>query len=519
MRLQKITAADIDAVLRQKDGSFIKICCYEYSSQYLKEMCEAGYAMDYIDRIVDANARSQGNHSVMGADVEVCGEDYLEEVDFGEVLLVITSDYYKEAYEKLSLNRRLNAVIDTVYYFSNRETEYEEEYRERYKDTLLEDMILFRSGPHASAYVKGMDFADNARALFEYMLNNHYNEKYRLVWLVKDPDAFRQYEDVKNVEFIAYDWSLAEDKEKRSRYYHALCLSKYIFFTDAYGFARNSRGDQIRVQLWHGCGFKTRVNFVRCEKRYEYTTVISDIYSKIHQDIYGLREDQMLVTGYAKEDWLFHPAEDFWRKLEIPQAHKYIFWLPTFRMASEGLHNLNEFELSDQTGLPIINSHEELVQLGGLLRERDAVLILKLHPFQDREKIGRIDAGNIVILDNDLLAEYDIHINQLLGYADALISDYSSAAVDYMLLDRPIGFTLDDVEEYAQSRGFVFENIKEWLPGKEIFTFDDFCSFISEMADDVDSSEKKRRELRDKMHLYHDDQSCRRIAEALKILI
>lgn len=519
MRLQKITAADIDAVLRQKDGSFIKICCYEYSSQYLKEMCEAGYAMDYIDRIVDANARSQGNHSVMGADVEVCGEDYLEEVDFGEVLLVITSDYYKEVYEKLSLNRRLNAVIDTVYYFSNRETEYEEEYRERYKDTLLEDMILFRSGPHVSAYVKGMDFADNARALFEYMLNNHYNEKYRLVWLVKDPDAFRQYEDVKNVEFIAYDWSLAEDKEKRSRYYHALCLSKYIFFTDAYGFARNSRGDQIRVQLWHGCGFKTRVNFVRCEKRYEYTTVISDIYSKIHQDIYGLRKDQMLVTGYAKEDWLFHPAEDFWRKLEIPQAHKYIFWLPTFRMASEGLHNLNEFELSDQTGLPIINSYEELTQLDGLLCKLGVVLILKLHPFQDREKIGRIDTENIVVLDNALLAENDIHINQLLGYADALISDYSSAAVDYLLLDRPIGFTLDDVEEYAQSRGFVFENIKEWLPGMEIFTFDDFCSFISEMADDVDSSEKKRRELRDKMHLYHDDQSCRRIAEALKILI
>ena len=91
------------------------------------------------------------------------------------------------------------------------------------------------------------------------------------------------------------------------------------------------------MQLWHGCGFKTRVNFVRCEKRYEYTTVISELYAKIHQDIYGLREDQILVTGYAKEDWLFHPVKEVWEALPIPRAEKYIFWLPTFRMAKNGL--------------------------------------------------------------------------------------------------------------------------------------------------------------------------------------
>ena len=36
-------------------------------------------------------------------------------------------------------------------------------------------MILFRSGPHASAYIKGMDFSDNARALFEYMIQYQMN--------------------------------------------------------------------------------------------------------------------------------------------------------------------------------------------------------------------------------------------------------------------------------------------------------------------------------------------------------
>ena len=145
------------------------------------------------------------------------------------------------------------------------------------------------------------------------------------------------------------------------------------------------------------------------------------------------------------------------------------------------------------------------------------VLVLKLHPVQDREKIGRVDMENIIALDNGLLADLDIQINQLLGHADALISDYSSAAVDYMLLDRPIGFTLDDVEEYAQSRGFVFQNIKEWLPGKELFSFEDFCSFVREIGADIDSTREKRKRLKEKMHRYGDGNNCKRIAEALRI--
>lgn len=228
----------------------------------------------------------------------------MEQIDFGCNVLLITSDYYREAYGKLCENSVLTGKTDTIYYFANRETEYELAYREKYKDAELENMILFRSGPHASAYVKGMDFADNARALFEYMVAEGYAAKYRLVWLVKDPNEYMAWQNDQNIEFLSFDWSASEIEEERDRYYRALCLAKYLFFTDAYGFARNCRKDQIRVQLWHGCGFKTRVNFVRCEKRYEYTTVISDVYSKIHQDIYGLREDQVLVTGYAKQDWL-----------------------------------------------------------------------------------------------------------------------------------------------------------------------------------------------------------------------
>ena len=122
--------------------------------------------------------------------------------------------------------------------------------------------------------------------------------------------------------------------------------------------------------------------------------MISELYSKIHQDIYGLRKDQMLVTGYAKQDWLFHPAVDWQDRLGIPMSGKYIFWLPTFRTAKEQLSCLNEYEFDNQTGLPVASTYEMLLQLDELLRSLDIVLVLKLHPFQDVQKIGRINMRN-----------------------------------------------------------------------------------------------------------------------------
>lgn len=495
-----------------------KIYCLGYSASYLLELQDKYQILGLVEAVLDDRKRNHGRRLVCDRELEVYGSDWLNRITLAESVFVVTDDYFEEVYEQFSEKLSALGYSKDIYFLVNHETELEMEYREYYKEIPLQDIIIFRSGPHASSYVKGMDFADNARALFEYMLENGYNRKYKLVWLVNKPEEFSKWSRNTNVSFLSYHWSVSENQEERKQYYQALCLAKYIFFTDAYGFARNCRKDQIRVQLWHGCGFKTRVNFVRCEKRYEYTTVVSELYSQIHQDIYGLRSDQMLVTGYAKEDWLFHPTQKEYKKLlDIPEADKYIFWLPTFRTAKKNKTQLNEYELGTETGFPIIGTEEQFVRLNELLYELNVALLIKLHPFQDRSVISDVKLSNIILIDNEQLFEEDIQINELLADADALISDYSSAAVDYMLLDRPIAFTLDDVKEYEESRGFVFENIKDWLPGKEVYSFEDFCVFVREVAECVDTTKEKRGRLRKQMHKYHDDQNCKRIIEAVGI--
>lgn len=512
MRLCKLTERNISSMAEKK------ICCIEKSVSYLDEFCQQYNILDQISCIVDTNRRNLGQFVFRGKEIEVVYISYLIDINLQETAIVITSDYYKEAFEKIISVLGPDLPEIAIYYFANLETEYEESYRARYADAPLENIIVFRSGPHASSYVRGMDFGDNARALFEYALRVGLNRAYELVWLVKNPKEFRQYDSMENVNFLSYEWSVSEKGEERDAYYRALCLAKYLFFTDAYGFARNCRNDQVRVQLWHGCGFKTRVNFVRCEKRYDYTTVISELYADIHADIYGLRKDQVLVTGYAKQDWLFHPKKEDMERLRIPKAQKYIFWLPTFRSTERKLEQLNEYILESETGLPIVNTGKQMHVLNTLLEKKDIVLIVKLHPFQDRSEVHCDGCANIHLIENEDLVKQDIPINRLLGQADALISDYSSAAVDFMLLDKPIAFMLEDVEEYEKSRGFVFENIREWLPGKELFTFGEVCNFVEEVAYGQDKTGEKRRKLRKKMHKYCDDSNCRRIVEELHIL-
>lgn len=492
-----------------------KIYLVEKSISYLDELCSACDIISNIAAIVDENERKCGNFLYRGIQIEVYPLEYLKKLDFEENILVITSDYYKEYISKIE--RLISEKLKEIYVFYNYETKLEMCYRNQYKDTKLQNIIVFRSGPHNLEYVKGMDFADNARALFEYMLSSGFNKKYELVWFVKHPEEFIKYKTYNNVFFLSYDDSVSNEISVRNAYYKALCLAKFIFFTDAYGFARNCRKDQIRVQLWHGCGYKNRLNHTPCEKRYEYMTVTSEIYADIHSQIFGLRKEQMLITGCAKEDWLFQSDKAKLSELGIPKGCKYIFWLPTYRFSSKNSEKPKDGDLNGETGLPLIASGRDLALLNKSLNSQNVVLLIKLHPFQDVHAVHCKELSNIILINNDWLIEKDIQINQLLGMADALLSDYSSAAIDFLLMDRPMGFIVDDLEQYSLNRGFIFENILDWLPGKCIFEKNDLDDFISEIAFGRDPYRLKRKKLRGMLHKNADDKNCKRIVEALEI--
>lgn len=380
----------------------------------------------------------------------------------------------------------------------------------------IQDKIAFRSG--FGTYVEGMDYNDNARALFEYLLEQGANRRYSMVWFLHDPEAFPELKEMENVSLVSYEWENSPRREEYSAYFHHLCTARYLFTTDTSFWMRYCREGQIRVNLWHGCGFKNRKVWKTgsMEESYEFMTVTSPLYARIHERLYGLRPEQLLVTGLAKEDWLFRPVEESLPELfGVPEASRYVFWLPTFRMAREEMGHLSEYRLPSETGLPIVRDASMARELDSLLKELDMCLMVKLHPVQDSRSIAHWDLDRLCVMEHREIAAKNLPINRLLAKADALISDYSSVAVDYMLLDRPIGFLLEDEEEYGRSRGFVFDDLQAYLPGAQIASFEGMKEFLREIRMGVDSSREKRRRLLPILHAHGDGNNCRRIAEAL----
>ena len=98
---------------------------------------------------------------------------------------------------------------------------------------------------------------------------------------------------------------------------------------------------------------------------------------------------------------------------------------------------------------------------------------------------------------------------------DALISDYSGAAYEYLQLNRPIGYVLDDVNEYIS--GFVVEDIHQLIAGHEIYDFEQFKNFIMDVVNHNDKYKEKRIKVRDYIYKYHDGHSSERLAKLLNL--
>ena len=71
-------------------------------------------------------------------------------------------------------------------------------------------------------------------------------------------------------------------------------------------------------------------------------------------------------------------------------------------------------------------------------RECGIFLIIKKHPLQSGWSLDEGTYTNIRYVTEEMLQKSGIQLYELVGLMDGLISDYSSIAVDYMLLDRPL---------------------------------------------------------------------------------
>ena len=356
---------------------------------------------------------------------------------------------------------------------------------------ILKPIVLFESNP---------DYCDNARGVYERLIELGYNNKLKLVWFVQDKSKFSDIH-IKNVEFV--DMS---DK-KKVRYYQL--LAKYILDCNRFIFKRNKH--QLRIHLTHGTPIKYTPEYsLKCGKL-DYLVQISDYFTKYNIDLFNVKKEQIVSIGFPRNDILFKDNKQvFFPNIK---RKKTICWFPTYRNHKN--HSSGIYKLP--YGIPAINNTKELKELNDYLKKEDVLLVIKLHPAEDTTILKELDFDRIKLINDDIFNVDHSILYHYLSNVDALITDYSSLYYDFLLTKKPIGMAISDIKEYTKVNQVIFDadNFPLDLPGEYIYTFDDLLKFINNVSNNNDISYKKRMKKMSLYHKYIDGNSADRVIEIM----
>ena len=359
-----------------------------------------------------------------------------------------------------------------------------------FKKKELQDVIVIESHN---------DFDSNGGAFYRYLIENNYNEKYKIVWLIKNkkPDGLP-----KNVVcFPLYKPNVMKD------YY--IYMAK--FFTADCVVTGKVREGQKSYYLTHGAfslkNSKGKIDVPGCV---DYILIPSEYTRRIQINQFNPQpQTKMISIGFPIHDQLRKSCEPQLYKMGIDALRKKtIIWMPTFRKGGGYRRNDSSAELP--LGIPLVENNEQLHELNRILEEKEGLLLIKIHPMQDMSTVHIEEQSNIRLLTGTKCKELTIDNYELLKETDAMISDYSSVAFDYLFLNKPLGYTFSDLNEYKN--GLIVDDPSELMAGSIINDFEQLKKFVGEVLLGIDKYEYKRMKLRQKLFEFDDGKACRRLA-------
>ena len=368
-----------------------------------------------------------------------------------------------------------------------------------------ESIVLFRSMP---------DYSDNARALSDYMVNNGYTKKYRIFFDVDRIDNFKN--QIEGVTFFSCKTKFGCYKFSSLR---LILTAKYLLSTHELICKRNfARRGQCIIRLWHGCGYKTRITSDnKVVNKFDAALVPGPLFVKIKADFWGVEEKCILPIGYPRYDWLKskdYDAQKIINSFRNNENTKIVMWMPTFRIDKNRRFTYDNII----TQFPIVDSIKRWKELDQFCELNNIVLLVKLHPYQADYPIPFDSFTCIKEIKNATFEEKNIPMYKFIALTDALITDYSSIAIDYLLVNRPIAYTLDFFEEDKKTRKFIIDDPREYMPGYHLYHFEDLKAFISDLSLGSDPY-KSQREQFAKIAITPSDNYCKSILSVLGISI
>ena len=339
------------------------------------------------------------------------------------------------------------------------------------------------------------DFSSNAKPLYEYM-KKRYKNTMNFAWIVRTDEV---YSYLKKKKIDVY-------KLGSEQYFKYIKTSDVIFSTHA-DITGDKPKNSLYIELWHGIGPKP-VGFLsenlsesdynwykHIKRKIDYFIVPSGFWKIIFSSLFNVESNRVLNLGYPKFD--SYKDKNSFKKLEkvlkcdLNKYKKIIFYMPIFR---NGCNRECESTVNTNNVFNVDVYDEK--KLISYLDKNDYLLCIKKHP-SELIDIHGIDTDNIKIITDEMLSLLSISISEILNASDVMITDYSSLGVEYLILDKPVIYLINDVEEYMVNRGIIFNDYNFWMPGRKVSNIKDLLNsidyyFSSDYSFDDIYSEKKR---------------------------
>lgn len=347
---------------------------------------------------------------------------------------------------------------------------------------------------------------DNVWAIADYLSTNSKYKKYKIYYYAKKNKLSKN-----NIIFVTNP-ILALWIQLRS---------KYIFYSYRDVIQFKNTKNQVIVDTMHGSPLK-RIGYLtgdskfkklwKFENTYTHILCVSDFFKEIIKKAFGASEEQCIVLGYPRNDYIFSES-DALSKLDINRGlfSKIVLWMPTWRM-----HLKNNKNYESEINFPVLNS-DNINSFNKFLSSEDILVIIKPHPNQSDLDFLNKTYSNIIIIKNEYLADKNVELYQIFSEVDALLTDYSSVFFDFLLTMKPIGFVIEDINSYGDKRGFVIENPLDIMPGEKIYNLNELIFFLKHLKTGIDKYYSKRKEINDIANKYKDGNSSKRIIEYLNI--
>jgi CDP-glycerol glycerophosphotransferase (TagB/SpsB family) len=358
-----------------------------------------------------------------------------------------------------------------------------------------EHKILFFSTP---------DFSDNAKYMYDKMVELGIDERYRLIWCVYEP--------------IDADYVI----RRTLKYFSHILTAKYIIST--HGTPGWKAKNQVAIELWHGLPLKNIGYFYdypdkhsvarfsrlyrarRFSKTVDNLVVTSQFERTLFSSLLNIDPRKVVVLGQPRCDALYGRLEDGMDCLcrvlgrnDISEKH-IILYLPTFR------------EYDADASRKIVEALLANASLKQLLVTEDVLFICKPHP-HDEGVFSAYNGENIHVILNEDLRRENATLYDFLNIVDVLVTDYSSIYFDYLLLDRPIIFHMPDLEEYRTKRGFILDPLEEWMPGDVSTDDSELVTALMSAIGHLEKRKEDRVRLRRLLFKHTDGRSSERVCD------